>query len=385
MLTSLASVIGMGSIVGVASAIITGGPGAVLWMWVAALIGMIIKYGEIILIIAYREKDDEGEYVGGPALYMEKALGRPGLGKLVVALMVIVCLTSVMIQSNVVVENVFNMLPVSETYIPIISLVAAFLSGLVVVGGIQRIGNVAEKLIPFMSIFYLIAAIIVILFNWENILPALGSILRGGFQPVEVAGGFVGYGISQAMQYGTARGFFVSGAGQSVFTVSHATGRVKNPTEQAIFGVTEVFLVTIICTGTALAVLTSGVPYVDANAATLVTDVFESVHPLLGVMVAIATILFSFSTVIGLGYIGESQLATVTSAKNARIYRYVFLVFAFLGGIGALSAIWDVTDLFLALVMIVNLAVMVILSKEIFKISNDYWENYDAREENKKN
>lgn len=293
--------------------------------------------------------------------------------------MVIVCLTSIMIQSNVIVENVYNMIPTLENYVPLISLGAAFMAGIVVIGGIQRLGNVAEKLIPFMSIFYLIAAIIVIVANWRNIGTALGQIFVGGFRPVEVAGGFVGYGISQAMQYGTARGFFVSGAGQSVFTVSHATGKVKNPTEQAIFGVTEVFLVTIICTGTALAILTSGVPYVDANAATLVTEVFQSVHPILGLMVGIATILFAYSTVIGLGYVGESQLATVVPTKYARIYRYAFLIFAFLGGIGALSTIWDVTDFFLALVMIINLIVMVLLSKQIFKISNDYWRDYDLK------
>lgn len=379
MFTSLASVIGMGSIVGVASALISGGPGAILWMWIAAFIGMIIKYAEIIMIIKYRRKTEDDSYVGGPALYVKNGLGLPVVGEIIVVLMILVCLSSTMIQSNVIVENVSNLIPAASNYISVISIINVIIVGIVIVGGIKRLGSVAEKLIPIMSMFYLIAATIVIIANFQSIIPAFREIFVGAFRPVAIAGGVMGYGIMRAMQYGIARGFFVSGAGQAVFTVSHAPARVKNPVEQAIYGVTEIFLVTIICTATGLAVLTSGVLTPNGNAAILVTEAFAQTTPILGIAVGIATILFAYSTVIGLGYVGEAQLSTIVSAKVAKIYRYVFLGFTFFGGIGALSSIWDVTDFFLAIVMVINLIVMLLLSKEIFKISNDYWEEIEKR------
>lgn len=377
MFTSLASVIGMGSIVGVASALISGGPGAILWMWIAAFIGMIIKYSEIIMIIKYRKKNEDGTYVGGPALYVKEGLGIPAVGEILVTLMILVCLSSTMIQSNVIVENVVNMIPSAKKFIPIISIINVIFAGIVVIGGVKRLGSVAEKLIPFMSMFYLIGAIIVIISNFSQILPALKQIFTGAFKPVAVAGGAAGYGIMKAMQYGIARGFFVSGAGQAVFTVSHAPAKVKNPVEQAVYGVTEIFLVTIICTATGLSVLTSGAYTPESNAAILVTEAFARTTPLLGIAVGIATILFAYTTVIGFGYIGESQLSTVMSASKAKIYRFVYLIAAFAGGVGALQQIWDVTDFFLAIVMVINLIVMLLLSKEIFKISNDYWDGID--------
>jgi AGCS family alanine or glycine:cation symporter len=372
--TSLASVIGMGSIVGVASALISGGPGALVWMWIAAVIGMIIKYSEIILIVKYRRKTENGEYVGGPALYVKNGLKIPALGEIIVILVVLVCLSSTMIQSNVIVENTLNLLPGDGgVSIYIFSAINVILVGIVVIGGIKRLGAVAEKLVPFMSSFYLIAGLIVIIANWENILPAFQAIFQGFFTPSAVGGGVLGYGVKEAMQYGIARGFFVSGAGQSVFTVSHAPAKVKNPVDQAVFGVTEVFLVTIIATITGLSILTSGILSPDGNAAIMVNQAFAETSPILGFLVGIAAILFAYSTVIGLGYIGESQLSTIMAANKAKVYRYVYLVFTFIGGIGALQTIWDLTDLFLALVMFLNLIVMVLMSKEIFKISNDYW------------
>lgn len=384
MFTSLASVIGMGSIVGVASALITGGPGAIFWMWVAAFIGMIIKYAEIILIIKYRQKSDDGNFVGGPALYVKNGLGIPLVGEILVVLMVLVCLSSTMIQSNVIVTNVMNIMTnvmnigsLSPNFTRIVAIVSVVFAAIVVIGGIQRLGNLAEKLIPFMSIFYLIAAIIVIVSNYSSIIPAFGLIIQGAFRPVAVGGGALGYGMMRAMQYGIARGFFVSGAGQAVFTVSHAPAKVKNPVDQAVYGVTEIFLVTIICTGTGLAILTSGTLSQGADAAVLVTQAFSQTTPILGLAVGIATVLFSYTTVIGFGYIGQSQLETIAPSAVSSIYKWVYLVAAYFGGIGALEAIWDVTDFFLAIVMVINLIVMLLLSKEIFQISNDYWIGYD--------
>lgn len=381
MFTSLASVIGMGSIVGVASALINGGPGAILWMWIAAFIGMIIKYSEIIMIIKYRKKNDDGTYVGGPALYVKEGLHWPVVGEVLVILMILVCLSSTMIQSNVIIQNVANLVPGlaeganSGNIVKIVSLVNVFFAGIVVVGGVKRLGAVAEKLIPFMSMFYLIASIIVIIFNFRNLGPAFKDIFTGAFNPVAISSGVAGYGIMKAMQFGIARGFFVSGAGQAVFTVSHAPAKVKNPVDQAVYGVTEIFLVTIICTGTGLAVLTSGIFSPDASAALLVTEAFAQTTPVLGKAVGIATILFAYTTVIGFGYIGESQLSTLVPSSKAKLYRIFYLIAAYLGGVGVLQQIWDVTDFFLAVVMVINLVVMLLLSKEIFNISNNYWRN----------
>lgn len=380
MFTSLASVIGMGSIVGVASALISGGPGAIIWMWVAAFIGMIIKYAEIIIIIKYRRKAEDGTYVGGPGLYVKNGLNIRGLGEVLVALMVIVCLLSTMIQSNVIIENVVNIIPNAKDYKIVVTIINMVLAGIVVIGGIKRIGDVVEKLVPLMSIFYLIASIIVIVFNYQNIIPVIGLMFKGAFTKVAVTGGALGYGIMKAMQFGIARGFFVSGAGQAVFTVSHAPAKVKNPVEQAIYGVTEIFLVTIICTATGLAVLTSGVFSADGNAAIMVTEAFAETSKIFGYAVGIATVLFAYTTVIGFGYIGESQLQTVISSKKARYYKIFYLIAAFVGGLTVLDSIWDVTDFFLAIIMVVNLIVILLESKEIFSISNDYWKNLKAEE-----
>lgn len=371
--TALASTIGMGSIVGVASALISGGPGALLWMWVAAILGMIIKYSEIILIILFRKKDEDGEYVGGPALYIKDGLGWKFLGEFLVILMILVVLTSNMIQSNVVVQNIdaifsFDM----PALVPTLALI--ILTGIVLVGGVTRIGNAAEKIIPFMSAIYLVGGLIVIFVNYSNIWPAIQQVFQGFYSPVALGGGVVGYGISQASQYGIARGFFVSGAGQSVFTVSHAPAKVKNPVEQAVFGVTEVFLVTIICTITGLSILTSGMFDPSASAATLTTEAFNASIPGLGYLVSISIVLFSFTTVIGLGYIGESQLTTIMSANRAKWFKYIYLIFTFIGGVGGLSQMWEFTDFFLAIVMYINLVVMILLSKHIFKTSNLYWQ-----------
>ena len=373
MFVSLSSVIGMGSVVGVASALISGGPGALLWMWIAAFIGMVIKYSEIIIIVMFREQKSDGTYVGGPALYVRKGLGLKYLGEVIVVLMVLVCLASAMIQSNVTVSNMTNIAPNLSNYLYILAAVNVVIVGIVIVGGVKRIGSVAEKLIPFMSLFYIIVATIVIIIHYKDIIPAVQLVFSSAFSPAEAGAGFAGYGIMKAMQYGIARGFFVSGAGQAVFTVSHAPARVKNPVEQAVFGVTEVFLVTVVCTFTALALLTSGVELEGQDAGIIVAQVFGDISPILGIAVGIATILFAYSTVIGLGYVGESQLSTITSTKKARIYRYIFLVAVYIGGIGGLKAIWDLTDVFLGLVMFVNLIVMLLLSKKIFKASNDYW------------
>ncbi|MET3617795.1 AGCS family alanine or glycine:cation symporter [Peptoniphilus olsenii] len=378
MFTSLASVIGMGSIVGVASALIYGGPGAIVWMWIAAFIGMIIKYAEIIIIIKYRRKAEDGTYVGGPGLYVKNGLNIPGLGEILVALMVIVCLLSTMIQSNVIIENVINIIPNAKNYKIVVTIINMILAGLVVIGGIKRIGDVAEKLVPFMSIFYLIASIIVIGFNYQNIIPIIGLMFKGAVRQVSITGGALGYGIMKAMQFGIARGFFVSGAGQAVFTVSHAPARVKNPVEQAIYGVTEIFLVTIICTATGLAVLTSGVFSPDNNSAIMVTQAFAQTSKIFGYAVGIATILFAYTTVIGFGYIGESQLSTIISSRKSKYYRIFYLIAAFIGGITVLDSIWDITDFFLAIIMVINLIVILLKSREIFDISNDYWRNLKA-------
>src|SRR5699024_905835 len=372
--TSLASVIGMGSIVGVASALISGGTGALIWMWIATFVGMIIKYAEIILIVRYRKKTANNEYVGGPGLYVKEGLNVPVLGTVIVIMLVFAILSSTMIQSNVIVENVMTFLPTNgKVSVYILSILNVILVGFVLVGGIKRVGRVAEKLVPIMSALYLIIGFIVIIANAENIIPAFQLIFKSFFNPNAIGGGVLGYGIKEAMQYGVARGFFVSGAGQSIFTVSHAPAKVKNPVDQAIYAITELFLVTIIATMTGLTVLTSIEVTPDKNAATLVNTAFNETSPILGVFVGIAIVLFAYSTVLGVGYVGDSQLKTVFSANKAKKFRYVFLIFTFIGGIGGLKSIWDVTDLFIGIVLFLNLIIMLLMSKEIFKISNEYW------------
>lgn len=377
--TALAATIGMGSIVGVASALIMGGPGAVLWMWVAAVLGMIIKYAEIILLMLYRRQTPDGSYVGGPGLYIKNGLQNFPMAIVIVVLGLLAILTSTMIQSNVVVKNIQTLLPFNlSSWVPSLLLVA--LLALVLIGGIERIGALTEKIVPFMSIAYLIGGIIVILINYDQIGSALALIFKGFYSPVAIGGGAAAYGIAKASQYGIARGFFVSGAGQAMFTVSHAPAKVDHPVEQAVYGITEIFLVTIICTVTALSILTSGAYSPDAAAATLTTEAFNAAIPGFGYFVSLSIVFFSFTTVLGFGYISQSQLSTITDSPKSKWILYLFLLFVFIGGMGGLTVMWEFTDFFLAIVMYINIVVMILLSRQIFQSSNEFWENSKNKE-----
>lgn len=372
--TALASTVGMGNIVGVASALVFGGPGAIFWMWVSAFIGMIIKYAEIILCIKYREKNENGEFVGGPALYIKNGLNIKFVGGFITVLMAIVCICSNMVQSNVIIHATNDLIPGGEISHYLLGGVLVVLVAIVAIGGVTRVGKVAERIVPLMAIVYIIGGLVVLLSNFTEIPAAISMIFSGAFKPLSVGGGVAGYGVMLATRYGFSRGFFSSGAGQAVFTVSHSPAIVENPVQQAIWGIMEVFIDTIVlCTMTALVILTSGILTPASNPALLTAMAFGETFGIMKNLVNFSIILFAYTSVIGIGYVGESQLSCIMSSSSARIFRYIYLVFTFIGAIGGLQIIWNLTDFFLGIVMAINLTVLVVMSPQIFKITKEYF------------
>lgn len=371
--SSLAATVGMGNIVGVASAIVLGGPGAVFWMIVAAFLGMIMKYFEVALCIFYREKNENGEYYGGPALYMSKGLNFKPIGTFITAMTVIACVASAMIQTNVLVANLGKTLKLDYLSPYILTAIVVVIIGAVVLGGIVRLGKVTEIIVPLMAMIYLAAGIVVLISNFQNIPGAIQIVFKGAFSPISVAGGAIGYGVINAARYGFARGFFSNGGGQAIYCIPHAPAKVNNPIEQSMWAITEVFIDVVICVMTALVILSSGIVFEGANAALLVSSAFGQTFSILELIIGISIILFTFTTVIGFAYMAESQLNTMMNTKNVKIFRYIFLVLTYFGSVTALNALWDISDFIFGLIMFVNLPILLYLSPKVFKMSSEHF------------
>lgn len=371
--SSLAATVGMGNIVGVASAIVLGGPGAVFWMIVAAFLGMIMKFFEVGLCIHYREQNENGEYFGGPALYMSKGLNFKPIGIFITIMTVIACVASAMIQTNVLVANLGKTLNLTSVSPYISTAIVVIIVGAVVIGGIVRLGKVTEVIVPLMAIIYLIAGLFVLISNFSNIPSAFQIIFKGAFSPISMASGAVGYGVVTAARYGFARGFFSNGGGQAIYCIAHAPAKVNHPIEQSMWAITEVFIDMTICIMTAIVILSSGIVFEGANPALLVSSAFGQTFSFLELVIGISIILFTFTTVIGFAYMAESQLNTIMSPKSVKIFRYAFLVLTYFGSITTLNALWDISDFIFGLIMFVNLPILLYMSPKIFRMTSEYF------------
>lgn len=370
--TALASCVGNGNIVGVATAIIGGGPGAIFWMWLAGILGMATKYAEILIGMIYREKDENGNYVGGPIYYISKGLGLPWLASIFSILLVIQCTGGNLIQSNAVagiVENMFGIPPIVTGFLLVIAV------GLIVVGGIKRLGKVAEILVPFMAGFYIIGGLIVIAFNIEKLPSVIKIIFTSAFTVKAGTSGMIGYTIRQAMRFGVARGLYSNEAGEGSAPVLHSTAITDHPGRQALYGITEVLIDTVfLCSITALVVLTSGVVETGESAATLVSLAFGQVHPIFRYVVGISMILFAYSTMPAQWYFGNIGLTYVIGSRKASIYKYVFLCFTIFGSISSLRLVWYIMDCILGILIIPNLIAIMYLSPKVFKYTKEFFD-----------
>ncbi|MBR2500144.1 MAG: sodium:alanine symporter family protein [Clostridia bacterium] len=356
--TAMAGTIGTGSIAGLATAIVSGGPGAVFWMWISALLGMVTKYAEILLSLKYREKNQEGQWVGGPMYYIKNGLNLKWLAGIFAVFAMIACLgTGNATQSNSIAVALESTLGINTLTTGIILTVVV---AAVILGGMRRIASVNEKLVPFMAIFYVICSVVALVINFDKIPEAFALIFKEAFNFKAATGGAAGYGVVIAMHYGFSRGVFSNEAGLGSAPIAHAASSTKDPVKQGLWGMFEVFFTTIvICTLSALVILTAGKWDTGSfqGAALSIASFNEILPGVGGVVVTLSTIFFALSTILGWAYYGEvcMEFLSNKSAKAVVIYRCIYVAFVFVGTMGSLDLIWSVSEAMNGLMAIPNL------------------------------
>lgn len=374
--TAMAGTIGTGSIAGLATAIVSGGPGAVFWMWISALLGMITKYSEILLSIKFREKNEDGRWVGGPMYYIRNGLKLKWLAVLFAVFAMIACLgTGNATQSNsiaVALESTMGITP-WITGIVLTVIVAA-----VILGGMKRISSVNEKLVPIMAVFYVICAVIALILNIEKIPAAFALIFKEAFNFKAATGGVAGYGIMLAMHYGFSRGVFSNEAGLGSAPIAHAASSTKSPVKQGLWGMFEVFFTTIvICTFSALIILTTDIWSTgEFQGSALSIASFNVIIPGVGgIVVTLSTIFFALSTILGWAYYGEvcMEFLSRNSKKAVLAYRCIYVAFVFIGTIGSLDLIWSISETMNGLMAIPNLIGIIGLYKVVKTITKEHF------------
>lgn len=385
--TALAATIGTGNIVGVASALLFGGPGSIFWMWIVAFFGMMTNYSENVLGIYYRRKNIKGEWCGGAMYYLRDGLGSKHgmkqIGALLAMLFSVFCLLASfgignMSQINSIAGNMKAAFGIPNIATGIVLML---LAGLVILGGIKRIASVTEKLVPFMAIFYIIGALIVCIANADQMGPAMSSIFKGAFAMKAVGGGIVGSGVKLALTWGMKRGVFSNEAGLGSSVMVHSSSNVKEPVRQGMWGIFEVFADTIVvCSLTAFTVLSSGLVDLDTGAvistaegSALVGEAFATVFGAAGpAFIAVAILLFAFSTVLGWSHYGTKAFEYLFGSRAIVVYRVIFIVFILGGATMSLDLAWDLSDTFNGLMAIPNLIGVLSLSPVVCRITKNY-------------
>lgn len=370
--TALAATVGIGNIVGVATAITLGGPGAVFWMWVTGLVGMATKYAEALLAVRYRESGEKGMR-GGPMYYLSKGAGLPWLGWLF-ALFTVCAAFGIgnMTQANsaaAVLDEVFGL---SDW---LTGGILMLLTGLVLIGGIRSIGRFTSMLVPFMIVVYLSASLVVIVMNASEVPAAFGLIFWHAFNPIAAGGGFAGAAVAAAIRYGVARGVFSNESGLGSAPIAAAAARTADPVKQALVSMTQTFIDTlVVCTGTALVILTADVWREGVSAGILTSLSFaETLGDAGTIIVAVATALFAFSTLIGWSYYGEKAIEFLISEKAIIVFRIVFVAMVMVGATRELSFVWNFSDLMNGLMAIPNLIGILLLSGVVKQESQRYF------------
>ena len=386
--TALAATVGTGNIAGVAGAIAIGGPGAVFWMWISALLGMCTKFSEVTLAVHFREKNAEGDLVGGPMYYIKNGLKKQWhwLAYLFAAFGVLTVFgtgnaTQVNTITTAIDSALYNYGVISEQNVStlnlVIGIILAVLIGLILLGGIKRIGQVAEKLVPFMAVIYIILAIGVVILNYRNIPTVFASFFNGAFSPASVTGGAVG-SFFMSMKKGVSRGIFSNEAGLGTGSIAHACADTRKPVKQGFFGIFEVFVDTIvICTLTALVILCSGVPvgYGDAAGAELTILGFTSTYgSWVSIFTAIAMCSFAFSTIIGWGLYGTRCVEFLLGTRANRPFMILYALVAIVGATMELGLMWNIAETFNGLMVIPNLIAVFLLSGVVVRLVKEYFD-----------
>ncbi len=386
--TALAATVGTGNIAGVASAIATGGPGAVFWMWVIAFFGMMTNYSENVLGILYRIKNDKGEWSGGAMYYLKNGLGSKRgckyIGAVLAVLFSCFCLLASfgignMTQVNTIATNMYSAFSIPKI---VTGIGIMILTGLVVLGGLKRIAAVTEKIVPIMVIIYIIGTVVICLMNVTAIPAVFVSIFKGAFAMKSVAGGVVGAGVAQAVKMGMKRGVFSNEAGLGSSVMVHSNSNTKEPVRQGMWGIFEVFADTIVvCTLTAISILSSGLFNLDtgatvseiADTGSLVSIAFGKSFGAVGAgFVAVALLLFAFSTVLGWSHYGTKACEYLFGTKSTIVYRIIFVIAVIGGAVMGENLAWDLSDTFNGLMMLPNLIGVLVLSPLVYKCTKNY-------------
>ena len=396
--TALAATVGTGNIAGVTGAIAIGGPGAVFWMWISALFGMCTKYSEVLLAVKYRERNAQGDWVGGPMYYIKNGLGKnwKWLGIVFSILGALCCfgignltqINSITTAINTCIDNfggntgahtfsfAGNAVPVSSL---IIGIIVAIFAGLVLLGGLKRIGAVTEKLVPFMAVVYIIGALVVVIGNIGTLPKVLGMIFKGAFTPKGALGGAFGITVMTTIQKGVGRGVFSNEAGMGSAPMAHAATSETNPVKQGLYGIFEVFMDTIvICSLTSLCVLMGvgdSIAWGEAAGAELTIAGFSSIWgPKIGsLIIAVGLSLFATSTILSWCLYGSRCAEFLFGSKIIRPYQVIFVLVIILGSVMSLSVVWDIADALNGFMAIPNLIALLGLSPVIIKATKEYF------------
>lgn len=373
--TAIAAQVGTGNLAGAATAIVSGGPGAIFWMWVSAFFGMATIYAEAILSQIFKRKV-EGAITGGPAYYIEELFNKNWFAKAMAIFFALSCVLALGFMGNAVqansisvaFKNAFNISPYLS------GIIIALLGGFVFFGGVKRIAAFTEKVVPLMAGLYIIICVVIIGINYQFIFEAFEAIFINAFSTKSILGGFLGMGVKKAIRYGVARGLFSNEAGMGSTPHAHAVAKVKNPVEQGNVAIITVFIDTfVVLTLTALVILTSHTEFTDITGISLTQKAFEITLGYLGtVFIAVSLFFFSFSTIIGWYFFGEANIKYLFGVKAINIYRALVMVCIAIGSVQEVKLVWELADMFNGFMVIPNLIALIILNKLVSDTSKEF-------------
>lgn len=372
LMTALAATIGTGNIVGVATAIASGGPGAVLWMWLTGVFGIATKYGEALLSVKYRQTNARGEMCGGPMYVLEHGMKMRWMGLLFAAF----CAVAAFGIGNMVQANSIAVL-MDETFKTprwVTGLIITILTAAVILGGIKSISRTCEKLVPFMAVFYVLGCAVLMIINWAHIPDALSTIFNSAFNGQAAVGGFLGAGMKEAIRFGVARGLFSNESGMGSAPIVAAAAKTKNPVEQALVSSTGTFWDTVvICAMTGIVLVSSGEWTTGVSGAALTKAAFAD-FPVIGpTILTIGLLTFVFSTILGWGYYGEKSIEYLLGAWAVQPYRYLWVIAVYVGSVLSLPTVWNFADCANALMAIPNLISLLVLHQVIASDTKGYF------------
>ena len=368
--TAIASCVGSGNIVGVSTAVLAGGPGALFWMWAAALFGMATKFGEIVLGVRYHGHDEKGNIAGGPMYYIAYGLNWKWAGALVAVLLFIQNCGATLIQSNTISQVAGEAFRAPAL---ITGIVLAVVMGLIISGGFKRLVQVAQNVVPFMAGLYLLGGLLVLAVNAGQIPGMFGSIFRNAFTLKAGGGALAGITMREAMRYGVARGLYSNEAGEGTAAVLHSSAQVDHPVRQGFYGIVEVFVDTLlICSTTGFTVLITGVWEQHDNAATLAAEAFGTVFPGMEYIIYISLLLFAGTSIMSQWYFGHISLTYLKKPNWAEVYRVLFPILIILGSLSTIDMVWSVQDVALGLLIIPNILALIFKGPEVRKMTKEF-------------